>query len=133
VPYATARVALLTLDAATLVRSAFDRERYGPFIESSAVELFWGGGLQLVRETAGDVLPASVIAAEDHPHAAAWRRRYAAAHQRLAAAGVEVEPDVEAGARRYVELRSQWDGFVRGFAAYLAYDWWKIDPLSEAR
>lgn len=133
VAYATARVALLTLDAASLVRSALDRERYGAFIRSSAVELFWGGGLQLVRETAGDVLTARVIAAENLQHAAAWRRRYAAAHRRFAEAGVEVEPDAEAGARRYVELRSQWDGFVRGFASYLDYDWWKIDPLTEAR
>lgn len=131
--YATARVALLTLDAASLVRSALDHRRYDAFIRSSAVEVFWGGGLQLVRETAGDVLPANIIAAEDHPHAAAWRRRYAAAHRRFAAAGVAVEPDPEEGAERYVALRRQWDGFVRGFASYMAYDWWKIDPLTEAR
>lgn len=131
--YATARVALLTLDAASLVRSALDHQRHDAFIRSSAIEVLWGGGLQLVRETAGDVLPAEVIAAEDHPHAAAWRRRYAAAHRRLAAAGVAVEPDPEEGAERYVALRGQWDGFVRSFASYMAYDWWKIDPLTEAR
>lgn len=132
VAHATARVALLTLDAASLVRSALGRDDYRAFIESSAVELFWRGGLQLVRETAGDVVPARVLAAENHPHAAAWRRRFEAAHRRFAAAGIAVEPDPDEGARRYVSLRAQWDGYVRGFAAYMAYDWWKIDPLTEA-
>lgn len=129
--YAIARAALLTLDAASLVRTALDPRRYGAFIGSSAVELFWGGGLQLVSETARDVIPADVIAAEvEHPHAAAWRRRYAAAHRRLAEAGIEVEPDEADGARRYVALRRQWDGYVRAFADYMAHPWWTIDPLT---
>jgi hypothetical protein len=59
----------------------------------------------------------------------AGRHRYAAAHRRHAEAGIEVEPEPAAGADRYVELRRQWDGYVRGFAAYMAYDWWRIDPL----
>lgn len=131
VAYATARAALLTLDAASLVRSALDHERYASFIRSSAVELFWGGGLQLVCETAADVLPRDMIAAEvDHPHADAWRRRYADAHRKLAAEGIEVEADAAAGAERYVELRRQWDGYARAFAHYMAYPWAVIDPLT---
>jgi hypothetical protein len=127
--YATARAALLTLDAASLVRSVIDCRRYEAFVRSSAIELFWRGGLQLVRETATDVLPAAVISAEiEHPHAAAWRRRYADAHAKLAAAGIEVEPDPATGAEQYVALRRQWDGYVRAFADYMAYPWWRIDP-----
>lgn len=131
VAYATARVALLTLDAATLVRSALDHERYAAFIRSSAIELFWGGGTQLVRETAIDVLPLQMISDEvEHPHADAWRERYAAARRRLAAEGIEVEADAAEGADRYVALRQEWDGYVRAFATYMGYAWWKIDPLA---
>lgn len=129
--YATARTALLTLDAASLVRAALDPEDYGDFVASGAVELFWHGGLQLVRETARDVLPARAVAEEvRHPHIQAWRRRYTAAHSAFAAAGIAVAPDVEAGADRYVELRRQWDGYVRVFARYMAYPWAAIDPLT---
>lgn len=129
--YATARLALLTLDAASLVRSALDQQCYLAFVRSSAVELFWGGGLQLVRETATDVLPSNLISAEvEHPHAELWRRRYFDALHKLAGEGIEVEANADAGAERYVELRRQWDGYARAFAAYMAYPWWKIDPLT---
>lgn len=129
--YATARTALLTLDAASLVRAAIDKAEYGDFVGSGAVELFWHGGLQLVRETARDVLPARAVALEvEHPHAAAWRRRYADAHRRFSDAGIAVLPDVAAGADHYVELRREWDGYVRVFADYMAHDWAVIDPLT---
>jgi hypothetical protein len=130
--YAPARIALLTLDAASLARSALDPKEHAAFIKSSAVELFWRGGLQLARETARDVVPADLLAAENYPNAAAWRRRYAQARCRFAAAGMAVEPDADEGTRRYVSLRGQWDAHVRSFAAYMGYDWWKIDPLTEA-
>lgn len=131
VSYATARTALLTLDAASLVRAALDPEEYGDFVASSAVELFWHGGLQLVRETARDVLPVRAVVAEiRHPHIEAWRRRYADAHRLFVAAGIAVCPDIEAGADRYVELRRDWDGYVRVFARYMAYSWATIDPLT---
>lgn len=131
VSYATARSALLTLDAASLVRAAFDPDEFADFIGSSAVELFWHGGLQLVRETARDVLPQSAVAEEvRHPHVEAWRRRYATAHARFARAGIAVAPDVEAGAERYVALRREWDGYVRVFARYMGYDWATMDPLT---
>lgn len=129
--YATARSALLTLDAASLVRAAFDPDEFADFIGSGAVELFWRGGLQLVRETARDVLPANVVAHQvEHPHIAAWRRRYADAHACFMAAGIAVTPDLEVGADRYVALRREWDGYVRAFADYMAYDWATIDPLT---
>lgn len=131
VAYSAARVALLTLDSASLIRSALDPAVYARFVKSSAVEILWGGAILLVRQTGHDVLPKETLDDQaKHPHAEAWRRRFADAHAKLADAGVAVDPDIEAATARYVRQRVHWDHYARSFADYLAEDWATIDPLT---
>jgi len=51
---------------------------------------------------------------------------------RLRAAGIATAPDHEAGARRYVALRREWDPCIAALAAYLVYDWDAIAPADRA-
>lgn len=133
VAYATARIALLTLDAAALIRTVLDRRCYDALITSSAVRVFWGAGLTLVSQTGREILPDRLIREYGrNPNHASWRQRYLEACDRFAAAGLEVVEDREAGAQRYIELRGEWDRFAKAFADYMAYDWWRIDPLTKA-
>lgn len=129
VAMAPARVALVALDTASLVRSALDRERHGEFIDCAAVEVLWDGGIKLLIETGRDILTETDRAAADPPNADAWRARYRAARERLAAAGFAVEPDRARGEASYARQRRRWDAHVRAFAAYRGQDWADIDPV----
>ncbi len=62
----------------------------------------------------------------------AWRAHYDRAVTRLHAAGIATTPDHEAGARRYVALRREWDPRLAALAAYLVYDWDAIAPADRA-
>ena len=124
---APSRVALLTLDTATLVRSALDPARYHDFIDSAAVEMLWDGGLQLLIESGRDLLSDAELDATAVPDAVGWRDRYITARARLEAAGYAVAPDVGAGAEAYARQRRRWDRRVRAFAAHMGHDWADIE------
>jgi hypothetical protein len=47
--YSLARIALLSLDTATLIRSALDEKEYPALVRSSSVAALWGGGMQLLE------------------------------------------------------------------------------------
>ncbi len=53
-----------------------------------------------------------------------WRRRYDLALKRLQAAGIKAEKD---GVEKYVEMRVQWDGYIRQLAPHHAYNLDEID------
>ena len=125
---APARVALLSLDTAALVRSALDQEVNRDFIDSSAIEVLWDGGMHLLIETGRDILTQADRDASDPPHRGDWGRRFRAAHRRLADAGFAVESDLTRGEAAYVAQRRRWDGHVRAFAAHMGQRWDEIEP-----
>ena len=125
---APARVALLSLDTASLVKSVLDQEVNRDFVHSAAVEVLWDGGLKLLLETGEDILTDADRAAADTPHGADWALRYRAARSVLANAGYAVEPDVAVGEAAYARQRRRWDGHVRAFAAHMGRSWDEIEP-----
>lgn len=132
--FATARVALVVLDAASLARTVLDGGRHRSFTRSAALEALWGSGMRLLTGTR-DFVPRSPDM-RDHgsgpPDGGTdehrWRRRFAEAARRLHAEGIATTGTSEADANEYVALRMLWDGEVRGLAAFMAHSWTEIAP-----
>jgi hypothetical protein len=59
-----------------------------------------------------------------------WRRRHAAAVQRLRQAGIATVADERGGAAAYVARRTEWDGHVAALAPAMLYDMEEIDPAT---
>lgn len=124
--YSLARVALLTLDTATLIRSALDEKAYSSFIRSSAVAALWGSGTQLLEGVAAISLPNPRPGKIDELEAESeklWRAHYLRATEKLRAEGITVAKDLKAGADSYVALRREWGEYIAAFADYMAYSW----------
>jgi hypothetical protein len=124
--YALARIALLTLDTATLIRSALDERAYPSLVRSTSVAALWGGGMQLLEGVAATFLP------QPQPERAeeleqdtekAWRAHFDQAVGKFRAEGIAVVADVAAGADKYVALCRERGAYVVAFAEYMLYDW----------
>jgi hypothetical protein len=57
-----------------------------------------------------------------------WRRRFRRAAARLREAGVRTTPDESAAAELYVNLRQEWDPYIKPLAMYMGHDPADIDP-----
>lgn len=130
--YAASRVALLTLDAVTLIKSALDDRKFGWLKESAAVEQLWRASVRLITVMAWNFMPGGEGGAPTTPPDDAtldrWRRRYHAAVRRLQQAGIETLADDAAGAEAYVALRQKWDGHLSRFAGFMMHTMSEIDP-----
>lgn len=129
--YALPRLALVLLDAVTLIRTALDEQRYGWLQRSAAVDQIWRSSMLMLRVVGGSFLPPGSAAepvALDEPSMHRWRQRYRQAAQRLREAGIATVQDDAGGAEAYAAQRRQWDGYITAFAQQMAYDVAEIDP-----
>lgn len=129
--YGVSYITRMSLDCASLVRSALDPGRYGSLQECGAMTEIWDGAL-LLLDTVEQALGAS-SGARRSKSAAEWRSGYYDAVRRLQAGGMATPPDIEAGAERYVELRTQWDERVRWMGSQLLYAPEEVDPAAKYR
>jgi hypothetical protein len=95
--YTLPRVILLTIDTATLIKSALNADKYRSLVRSTAVVELWGGGMQILSELSQSILPKSRRQC-DRQTELAWRQRYHHAVKRLSTEGIETAGDLEAGA-----------------------------------
>src|SRR5206468_4405029 len=89
--YDIARVAVLVMETATLIRSALDEGEYAWLKHSAPAAQFWGSGIHLLDELARVFLPGGPPRNDRPPDASSadrWRRRYFRAAARLRAAGI---------------------------------------------
>ena len=131
--YALGRMTTIAMDTATLIRSALDPETYGPLQNCAASTTLWEGGTHLLREMARVLLPEFCGRPGQPPGEATgqrWRAHYRAAAVRLRQAGIRTTPDEQAGADRYVQLRSEWDRALSSFASYMDYAPAERDPAA---
>ena len=129
--YALSRVALVTLDAVTLIKSALDDERYGWLKESAAVEQLWRASMRMSTLLADSFLPGGMPEPKGDADASTrdrWQQRYLAALRRLREAGIETIRDDANGAETYAALRARWDRYVKAFADHMLHDLDAIDP-----
>jgi hypothetical protein len=117
--YGVSYITRMSLDCASLIRSALDPGRYGSLQESGAVAEIWNGSL-LLLDTVQHALGASSGGMRKSA-AAEWRGRYYDAVRRFQEAGIATPPDLETGAERYAQLRAQWDERVRWMGSQMLY------------
>ena len=131
--YSLPRVELLTLDAATLMKSGLDDRRYAWLKESAAVTQIWRATMHVLTVLAATFLPGGMPQPEpgdapDDETLQRWRRRYFAALRRFREAGIATVADEESGADTYVSLRARWDRYIVAFAAFLVEHMTVVDP-----
>jgi hypothetical protein len=123
--YALPRLLLLSLDTATLIKSALNPEKYRSLFHSTALAQLWGGSLQLLTEVTRTFLPKGRPNI-NHQQEQAWRARYYRAVERLKAEGIETVSDLEEGANSYISLRQQWQPNLTALTNYMAYKWSEV-------
>ncbi|WP_346293210.1 potassium channel family protein [Sphaerothrix gracilis] len=130
VQYSLARIALVSLDLATLIKTILHPQEYGPFINSSAVNELENSGLDLLFQLSDSFLGQDQC---DQPaFEKEWRSRYLRASSLLQNYDVKTIPDLAIGADEYVARRRQWNGVVLAFANYMDYRWSNIvNPETE--
>jgi hypothetical protein len=131
--YAVSRIALLTLDTVSLIKSCLDDRKHAWLKQSVALTQLWHGSLDLVTGLGEAFLPEAHSQGRpplDQAAAERWRRRYFAGLRRLREAGIQTIADEEEGASNYVRLRHDWDSHVRTLARALGYTAEEIDPAT---
>lgn len=130
--YALARIVLLVLDTAALLRLALP-ERCRPLSEGAAVSLLWRSGLSLLDDLGSSFLPERALVEQRRlVREEDSRRRWKRALDRLRAAGIGTPAGREGGSAAYHAARGQWEGHARAFASMMAYPWSQIEPPPEA-
>ena len=132
--YSVSRFTLVSLDVASVIRSALHEQEYGWLMESAPVTQIWRAGLKLAVTLEATFLPGG---APEHPtppdeeQLALWRRRYRAALRRLRQAGIRTTEDEDAGEALYLELRQQWCPHIAMLAPEMAYGMDEIDLVMQ--
>jgi len=131
--YSVSRMALVSLDAVSLLKSGVRDEAAGWLKESAAVAQLWAATLQLLTTLSRHFRPAETAStpkAPDPERLARWRRRYAVGLRRLRQAGIRTVADEQSGAENYIALRSEWDRYIRVLSPALDYGADKVDPAT---
>lgn len=128
------RVLLVSLDAVSLMRTVLSRDACARIGDSASVIQLWRASLvtaQLLESTFLDAPdPSGYRAPADAKEK--WRRRYHAAHQRLARAGIPVQEEVGAGAEGYIALREQWQRRIELLTGHVGFPYREMDPAASA-
>lgn len=130
--YSVARFTLVSLDAATLIKSALSDKEYSWLKNSGAVEQLWDGATMLLETITNTFLHGETRSsphAPDEDTCELWRRRYFAALRTLRQAGIKTVDDEQAGAEYYVNLRRQWNDYITHVGPLMAYSTEDIDPV----
>jgi hypothetical protein len=130
--YSVSYITRMSLDCASLIRSALDPGRYGSLQESGAMAEIWDGALMLL-DTVQQALGVAGGGGMSKSGAKEWRGRYYDAVRRFQQAGIATPPDLEPGAERYAQLRAQWDERVRWMGSQMLYTPEEVDPASKYR
>jgi hypothetical protein len=128
--YAVSRLALVNLDAVSLIKSGLSDQRHGWLKESAAVNQLWRGSMHLMTFLTDSFLPGGMpepVEPDEQRHEQ-WRRRYQAALRRFRDAGIDTIEDESLGAENYIALRARWDRFIRALGAHMAHGMDVLDP-----
>jgi hypothetical protein len=130
--YSVSRFTLVSLDTATLIKSALSDKEYAWLKNSGAVEELWDGAM-LFLETIAEVFLRGPLHglphAPDEDTGELWRLRYFAGLRTLRQAGIQTVEDEQAGAEYYVNLRRQWNDYITHMGPSLAYTTEDVDPV----
>lgn len=130
--YAMARIALLTMDTVTLLRTALDSQ-HDPLARSGAVQMLWGSGLALLNET-GDTF----LSKRTEKQVREERRKsdeaahFQAAIDSIREAGIATNSNTAGAFTSYMSLREEWIALTRAFAKSMGHQWDEIESSARA-
>lgn len=110
--YSLPHVLTVTLDMATLLKTAFDPEYYARLIRSTHLDEVLDSALTLLDE----LITQPESDEPDPDDVAEWRHRFADARKRFTDAGLVVRDDVDDATDEYVAMRAEWAGRVEQLA-----------------
>jgi hypothetical protein len=125
--YALARLILIAMDTAALIRSVLDQERYRSLTNCTVVVELGEGGRHLLRELSKSFLPGKTLNSSGQSEMV-LRERFYRAVERFKQEGIATTSDLEAGLQRYIALRREWEPYAMEIAAYMGYSWQHIAP-----
>lgn len=123
--YGVARVALLVLDSASLMRSALS-PAYCDFVRSGAVKLLWGSAHSLLGDAEQSAFVWAARPENRNPgteNSSELRVRFEQALKTFREAGIETRNDVDEAFTEYCRLRGGWLPRVQGLARCTGFDW----------
>jgi hypothetical protein len=128
--YAVSRMALLSLDAVSLIKCGLDDRTYAWLKESVAVTQLWHGSLDLVTGLGEAFLPegSDGKGGPDRAVEDRWKRRYFAGLRRFRQAGIQTVGDEHEGVSAYVHMRAEWNSHVAALGSALGYTMEDLDP-----
>ncbi|WNZ27121.1 two pore domain potassium channel family protein [Leptolyngbya sp. NK1-12] len=125
--YTLPRIAYLTMDVATLIRTALDQDEYRSIVNSSGTAELWFGGLHLLEELCHTLLPKIHVKSLD-ANEPCWREHYYQALERLKQEGIKTVQNPEAGADSYIAMRHEWAHYLAKLIKYMDYDQKNVYP-----
>jgi len=129
--YSLSYITGTALDIVSLIETGLDSDRSAPLRSSGSVVTLWEASLLLLHMVGHTSHPADSYAKKARPTQSdceEWERQFRAGVDRMRSAGIPVVSDIEAAARRYVEMRSIWAPAVQGLAHAMAYELVDVDP-----
>jgi hypothetical protein len=129
--YSVSFVTGMLLDCASLIESAIDAREYGWLRKSAALAELWSGSLLLIdmiEGAFGPALPAGRRRQTTEADLEQWRRQYLRSLDLFKRAGIQAAQDVEQGASRYVQLRTEWGPRITALAEAMLYPTEIVDP-----
>lgn len=128
--YAMARLAFVTMDTATLLRTALGDE-HQLLAQSASVDLLRGSGATLLEQTGNSFLRKGATNHEASKRSDEFDSRFQMAVERLERAGISTVQDRGSGQKAYADERQDWDESVRAFASFMGYSWHEIDVATK--
>jgi len=133
--YSVSFVTSMLLDCVSLIESAMDAKEYGWLQDSATLAELWSGSLLLLDMT-GEILdpktdPTNRRSSQRRKvesDVEQWRDKYSRSLELFERVGIKPARDVEQGANRYVELRTEWDHRINVLARSMLYAADEVQP-----
>jgi hypothetical protein len=131
--YSMSFATLVLLDAVTIIRSALS-DQYCSVKGLRALDQIWDGSLLLLTSLEETFLPEGAPSPQQPgpKQRVLWDDRIDNALDQLAASGLAMAQRGEAR-RKYLDLRSQWDGHIQRLAPSMLYSMQQIDTATYGR
>ena len=123
----------MVLDCASLIESGTDAKEYAWLQSSGTLAELWSGSLLLLDMIQGVFGPAKGRGPKrrtTESDVEQWRHHYLRSLDLFKRAGIQPAPDVEQGASRYIELRTEWAHKINALAQSMLYPIEDVDPGS---
>ncbi len=129
--YSVSFIVSIVLDCVSFVESAIDAREYEWLQKSGTVAELWSGSLLMLDMIEGAFGPAKQTGMKrpaTESEVEQWRRYYLRSAGLFERAGIKTATDLQQGARRYVELRTEWAPRIKPFAEAMLYAIENVDP-----